>query len=44
MADYKAPLQEIRFVMNEVFDAPSLWASMPRLAERVDPDTADAIV
>ncbi|GGY75779.1 acyl-CoA dehydrogenase C-terminal domain-containing protein [Marinobacter zhanjiangensis] len=44
MADYKAPLQEIRFVMNEVFDAPSLWASMPRLADRVDPDTADAIV
>ncbi|SFR52285.1 hypothetical protein SAMN05216203_1114 [Marinobacter daqiaonensis] len=44
MADYKAPLQEIRFVMNEVFDAPALWASMPRLAERVDPDTADAII
>lgn len=44
MADYKAPLQEIRFVMNEVFDAPALWASMPRLAERVDPDTAAAII
>ncbi|WP_339800997.1 acyl-CoA dehydrogenase C-terminal domain-containing protein [uncultured Marinobacter sp.] len=44
MADYQAPLREIRFVLNEVFDAPSLWASMPRLAERVDPDTADAIL
>ncbi|MFW5825554.1 MAG: acyl-CoA dehydrogenase C-terminal domain-containing protein [Marinobacter sp.] len=44
MAEYKAPLKEIRFVMNEVFDAPALWPSMPRLAERVDPETADAII
>ncbi|WP_111495710.1 acyl-CoA dehydrogenase C-terminal domain-containing protein [Marinobacter bohaiensis] len=44
MADYQAPLRDIRFVLNEVFDAPSLWASMPRLAENVDADTADAIL
>ncbi|MDX1756761.1 MAG: acyl-CoA dehydrogenase C-terminal domain-containing protein [Marinobacter sp.] len=44
MADYQAPLRDMRFVLNEVFDAPAVWASMPRLAENVDPDTADAIL
>jgi alkylation response protein AidB-like acyl-CoA dehydrogenase len=34
----------MRFVLNEVFDAPSLWASLPKIAENVDPDTADAIL
>ena len=44
MADYQAPLRDIRFLLNEVFDAPSLWASLPALSETVDPDTADAIL
>ncbi len=44
MADYQAPLRDIRFTLNEVFDAPALWASLPRLAEHVDPETADAIL
>ncbi|WP_336366270.1 acyl-CoA dehydrogenase C-terminal domain-containing protein [Marinobacter sp. C2H3] len=44
MADYQAPLRDIRFVLNEVFDAPSLWASLPKVAEHVDPETADAIL
>lgn len=44
MADYQAPLRDMRFVLNEVFDAPAVWSSMPRLAENVDPDTADAIL
>jgi len=44
MADYQAPLREMRFVLNEVFDAPSLWASLPKVAENVDPETADAIL
>ncbi|BES70697.1 acyl-CoA dehydrogenase C-terminal domain-containing protein [Marinobacter nanhaiticus D15-8W] len=44
MADYQAPLRDIRFVLNEVFDTPALWASLPKLAENVDPDTADAIL
>ncbi|MAA66075.1 MAG: acyl-CoA dehydrogenase [Alteromonadaceae bacterium] len=44
MADYQAPLRDIRFVLNEVFDAPSLWASLPKVAENVDPETADAII
>jgi len=44
MADYQAPLRDMRFILNEVFDAPALWASLPRIAENVDPDTADAIL
>ncbi|WP_166264267.1 acyl-CoA dehydrogenase C-terminal domain-containing protein [Marinobacter caseinilyticus] len=44
MADYQAPLRDMRFVLNEVFDVPSLWASLPKLAEHVDPETADAIL
>src|SRR5690606_1035129 len=44
MADYQAPLRDMRFVLNEVFDPPSLWASLPKIAENVDPDTADAIL
>ena len=44
MADYQAPLRDMRFVLNEVFDAPALWASLPKVAENVDPDTADAIL
>ena len=44
MADYQAPLRDMRFVLNEVFDAPSLWASLPKVAENVDPETADAIL
>lgn len=25
MADYKAPLRDMRFVLNEVFDVAKLW-------------------
>jgi len=44
MADYKAPLRDMRFVLNEVFDAPALWQSLPALAEVVDAPTAEAIL
>ncbi|MDX2351364.1 acyl-CoA dehydrogenase C-terminal domain-containing protein [Stutzerimonas xanthomarina] len=44
MADYKAPLRDMRFVLNEVFDAPKLWQTMPALAEVVDAETAEAIL
>ncbi|MDR0211506.1 MAG: acyl-CoA dehydrogenase C-terminal domain-containing protein [Pseudomonas putida] len=44
MTDYNAPLRDMRFVLHEVFDAPALWARLPALAERVDADTADAIL
>ncbi|WAE61572.1 acyl-CoA dehydrogenase C-terminal domain-containing protein [Stutzerimonas sp. R40042] len=44
MADYQAPLRDMRFVLNEVFDAPKLWQTLPALAEVVDAETADAIL
>lgn len=44
MADYKAPLRDMRFVLNEVFDVAKLWSEMPALAEVVDADTASAIL
>ncbi|WP_223430571.1 acyl-CoA dehydrogenase C-terminal domain-containing protein [Pseudomonas sp. GL-B-26] len=44
MPNYCAPLRDLRFVLYEVFDAPSLWARLPQLAERVDAETANAIL
>jgi alkylation response protein AidB-like acyl-CoA dehydrogenase len=44
MADYKAPLQDIRFVMNEVFEAEKLWGSLAGTQDVVDIETADAIL
>ncbi|MWV18216.1 acyl-CoA dehydrogenase [Pseudomonas sp. L-22-4S-12] len=44
MADYKAPLRDMRFVLNEVFEVSRLWAQLPGLAEVVDEDTAAAIL
>jgi len=44
MADYKAPLQDIRFVMNEVFEAEQLWSSLAGTRDAVDIETADAIL
>ena len=43
MADYKAPLRDMRFVLNEVFEVSRLWAQLPALAEVVDAETAAAI-
>ncbi|MFC3940061.1 acyl-CoA dehydrogenase [Pseudomonas gingeri NCPPB 3146 = LMG 5327] len=44
MPVFKAPLRDVRFVLNEVFDAPSLWTRLPALAESVDIDTAAAML
>jgi alkylation response protein AidB-like acyl-CoA dehydrogenase len=44
MADYKAPLRDMRFVLNEVFEADKLWASLAGLQGAVDAETADAIL
>ena len=44
MAEYQAPLRDMRFLLNEIFDAPGQWASLPGLSENVDPETADAIL
>lgn len=44
MAEYKAPLRDMRFVLKEVLDVDSLWSSLPALQDIVDVDTADAIL
>ena len=44
MADYQAPLRDMRFVLNEVFEVSKLWAQLPGLAEVVDEETASAIL
>ena len=44
MADYQAPLRDMRFVLNEVFQVSKLWAQLPALAEVVDEETANAIL
>ncbi|WP_277053131.1 acyl-CoA dehydrogenase family protein, partial [Zestomonas thermotolerans] len=44
MPEYNAPLRDMRFVLHEVFDAPTLWARLPALAGSVDAETADAIL
>jgi alkylation response protein AidB-like acyl-CoA dehydrogenase len=44
MADYKAPLRDMRFVLNEVFEVSNLWAQLPALAETVDAETVEAIL
>ncbi|EOT21482.1 acyl-CoA dehydrogenase [Pseudomonas aeruginosa MSH-10] len=44
MPEYNAPLRDMRFLLNDVFDTPALWQRLPRLAERIDADTADAIL
>ncbi|MDD1013671.1 acyl-CoA dehydrogenase C-terminal domain-containing protein [Pseudomonas rubra] len=44
MADYKAPLRDMRFVLNEVFEVSKLWAQLPGLAEVVDEETALAVL
>ncbi|WP_108123973.1 acyl-CoA dehydrogenase C-terminal domain-containing protein [Saccharospirillum mangrovi] len=43
MAEYKAPIQDMQFVLNDVFKADQLWASMPHTAE-VTPDLVSAIL
>jgi alkylation response protein AidB-like acyl-CoA dehydrogenase len=44
MPEFNAPLRDLHFVLHEVFQAPSLWARLPALAETVDGETASAIL
>lgn len=44
MADYQVPLKDMNFLLFDVFNADKLWQSLPTLAERVDRDTAEAIL
>ena len=40
--EYHAPLQDMRFVMERVLDAPAFWAQCMPFAE-LDLDTVDAV-
>ncbi|MCU1733631.1 MULTISPECIES: acyl-CoA dehydrogenase C-terminal domain-containing protein [unclassified Pseudomonas] len=44
MPGFNAPLTDMRFLLNEVFAAPALWARLPALAQHIDMATADAIL
>lgn len=44
MAEYQVPLRDMSFVLYDVFKSDELWQSLPKLAEHVDRDTADAIL
>ncbi|AQZ94475.1 acyl-CoA dehydrogenase C-terminal domain-containing protein [Halopseudomonas phragmitis] len=44
MAEYKAPLRDIRFVLNEVFEADQLWQNLAGLNGAIDAETADAML
>jgi alkylation response protein AidB-like acyl-CoA dehydrogenase len=44
MPTFEAPLRDMRFVLQEVFEGPALWSRLPALAQALDADTADAIL
>ncbi|MDO6681642.1 acyl-CoA dehydrogenase C-terminal domain-containing protein [Oceanobacter sp. 5_MG-2023] len=44
MPEYKAPLREIKFVMDELLDMPSHYANIPAYADVATPDMVDAIL
>lgn len=44
MPEYKAPLRDIKFVMDELLDMPSHYAKLPAYAEVATPDMVDAII
>lgn len=44
MSDYKAPLDDIQFLLNDVFQLPAQWALDSKLAEVIDADTASAML
>ena len=44
MSDYKAPLRDMRFVLNEVFQVSRLWDRLPGMSGIVDEETAAAIL
>jgi len=44
MSDYQAPLRDMSFVLNEVFQAGKLWAQLPALADTLDDETAAAVL
>jgi len=44
MAEYRAPLTDMNFLLYQVFNADTMWQKLPQLAEQVDKETAQAIL
>ena len=44
MAEYKAPLTDMNFLLYQVFNADKMWQQLPQLSEQVDKETAIAIL
>ncbi|WP_434931897.1 acyl-CoA dehydrogenase C-terminal domain-containing protein [Shewanella sp. HL-SH5] len=44
MNPYQAPLKDMKFLLEDVFDATNTWQQLPELADMVDMDTAVAIL
>jgi len=44
MAEYKAPLADMNFLLYQVFNADKMWQELPQLSEQVDQETAIAIL
>lgn len=44
MADYSAPLEDMRFVLYELFRVHERWSQLPGLTDMAERDTADAIL
>jgi hypothetical protein len=44
VAEYKVPLKDMSFLLHEVYKADEMWQQLPKLAEQVDKDTAQAIL
>jgi len=44
MPEYKAPLRDMKFVMDEVLDMPGTYAQLPAFAEIATPEMIDAIL
>ncbi|KGJ91264.1 acyl-CoA dehydrogenase C-terminal domain-containing protein [Colwellia psychrerythraea] len=44
MAEYRAPLSDMNFLLYQVFNADKMWQEIPKLNEQVDKETATAIL
>ncbi len=42
--NYQAPLKDMQFLLNDVFNAEAEWAKMPAMAEAIEMETAMAIL
>ncbi|MBU2894847.1 acyl-CoA dehydrogenase C-terminal domain-containing protein [Colwellia sp. D2M02] len=44
MTEYKVPLNDMDFLLYDVFNVDEVWRSLPQLAEQLDKDVAGAIL